>query len=124
MPSADPVHGDPSGPLEAFTVVRVPFPFSDRLAQRRRPAVVLSPAAFQQSSGHLLLAMITTARQSSWPLDWPIEDLQATGLNQPCLIRLKLFSLDERLILGRQGELAHVDRLGLQANLRRLIVLD
>jgi len=66
--------------LERYAVVRVPFPFTDRQAQRRRPAVVLSEPGFQRASGHLLLAMITSARQSAWPLDWPIADLQAAGL--------------------------------------------
>jgi mRNA interferase MazF len=69
----------------------------------------------------VLLAMITTAKRSSWPLDWPILDLSPTGLNAPCCVRLKLFSLDERLILGRLGQLAGVDRDGVQANLQRLM---
>ena len=69
--------------FDRFAVVRVPFPFTDRQAQKRRPALVLSQPRFQQACGHLLLAMITSARQSSWPLDWPIEDLQTAGLPQP-----------------------------------------
>jgi hypothetical protein len=36
-------------------------------------------------------------------------------------VRLKLLSLDERLILGRLGQLAVVDRDGVQANLQRLM---
>ena len=107
--------------LEPFAVVRVPFPFTDRAVQRRRPAVVLSSPAFQRGSGHLLLAMITTARGSSWPLDWPIQDLASAGLRQTCVVRLKLFSLDERLILGWLGRLGPADRSGLLANLQRLL---
>jgi mRNA interferase MazF len=69
--------------FERFAVVRVPFPFTDRQAQKRRPALVLSLPGFQQACGHVLLAMITSARRSSWPLDWPIEDLRAAGLPKP-----------------------------------------
>ena len=87
-------------PFERYAVVRVPFPFTDRQVQKLRPAVVLSQSDFQRGCGHLLLAMITSARQSSWPLDWPLEDLQAAGLPQPCLVRFKLFTLDERLVSG------------------------
>jgi mRNA interferase MazF len=65
--------------FDRFAVVRVPFPFTDRQAQKRRPALVLSQPGFHQACGHLLLAMITSARQSSWPLDWPIEDRKAAG---------------------------------------------
>ena len=67
--------------------------------------------------------MVTTANQSSWPLDWPIQDLEGTGLPKPCLVRLKLFSLDERLILGRLGQLAAADRAGVAAQLRQLLPL-
>ena len=107
--------------FEPFAVVRVPFPFTDRVAQRRRPAVVLSAPEFQRGSAHLLLAMITTASRSCWPLDWPIQDLAAAGLKQACCVRFKLFSLDERLVLGQLGRLAPLDRSGVRANLQRLI---
>ena len=103
--------GDAAGVLlEPFALVRVPFPFTDRAVQRRRPALVISGSDFQHDSAHVLLAMITTARRSSWPLDWPIHDLVPTGLAEACLVRFKLFTLDERLILGPLGQLAANDR--------------
>ena len=108
---------------EAFQVVRVPFPFSDRLAVKRRPAVVLSKPGFQLGSGHLLLAMVTTADQSTWPLDWRIVNLKAAGLKQPCLIRMKLFTLDERLLLEPLGKLAIVDQKGLASRLADLLAM-
>jgi len=107
--------------FEPFAVVRVPFPSTDRAVQRRRPAVVLSAPAFQHGSAHLLLAMITTAKRSCWPLDWPIRDVAAAGLNQACCVRFKLFSLDERLVLGQLGMLESVDCMGVRATLQRLI---
>jgi mRNA interferase MazF len=107
--------------FERFAVVRVPFPFTDRQAQKRRPALVLSLPDFQQACGHVLLAMITSARQSAWPLDWPIEDLLAAGLPQPCVVRLKLFTLDERLVLGRLGALAPADRTAVATQLANLL---
>ncbi len=110
--------------FEPFAVVRVPFPFTDRAVQRRRPAVVLSDPEFQRGSAHLLLAMITTARRSCWPLDWPIQDVAAAGLNQACCVRFKLFSLDERLVLGQLGRLAGHDCSGVGATLRRLLACE
>ena len=107
--------------LAPFALVRVPFPFSDRNAQKRRPALVLSRTDFQQRSGHLLLAMVTSANQSNWPLDWLIQDHEAAGLRQPCLVRMKLFTLDERLLLGELGQLAESDRLGVGLKLQSLL---
>lgn len=65
--------------------------------------------------------MITTAKHSSWPLDWPIQDLAPAGLKATCCVRFKLFTLDERLILGQLGQLAAVDRRGVRANLHQLL---
>ncbi len=109
---------------ECFAVVRVPFPFTDRQAQKRRPALVLSQPDFQQASGHLLLAMITSARQSSWPLDWPIGDRKAAGLPHDCVVRLKLFTLDERLVLDDLGALGGGDRVGVATELAKLLPID
>jgi hypothetical protein len=36
-------------------------------------------------------------------------------------VRLKLFTLDERLILGQLGQLAAIDRSVVRSNLRQLI---
>ena len=107
--------------FDPFAVVRVPFPFTDRQAQKRRPALVLSQPGFQQACGHLLLGMITSARQSSWPLDWPIEDRKTAGLPQDCVVRLKLFTLDERLVLGNLGALGVGDRIGVTSQLAKLL---
>ena len=38
-----------------------------------------------------------------------------------CCVRLKLFTLDERLILGALGKLTTIDRNGVWANLHKLL---
>ena len=86
--------------------------------------MVLSDPDFQGGSAHVLLALITTARRSSWPLDWPIQDFAAAGLKQACCVRFNLFSLDERLILGQLGQLAAIDRIGVRVNLQRLLARE
>ena len=63
-------------PFERHSLVLVPFPFTDRATQKRRPAVVLPSPDFQRASGHVLLAMVTSAKQSAWPLDWRIQHHQ------------------------------------------------
>ena len=100
-----------------FALVRVPFPFTERQAIKRRPALVLSKPAFQEQSGHLLLAMVTSARNSKWPTDWQIRDLQAAGLPQPCVVRFKLFTLDQSLLIGSLGALSEAARRGVDSRL-------
>jgi mRNA interferase MazF len=106
-----------------FAVVVVPFPFIDRQTTKRRPALVLSSLDFQKNVGHSVLAMITSADQSSWPGDHAIADLQAAGLSSACVVRLKLFTLDHRLILRQAGQLGAADQKKLRAGWRSLLVL-
>ncbi|MEQ9530333.1 MAG: type II toxin-antitoxin system PemK/MazF family toxin [Haliea sp.] len=94
---------------EAFDVVVVPFPFTDRLTSKRRPALVLSTASFNTASGHAVMAMITSARHSSWPLDVAIQTLQSAGLPAASCVRMKLFTLDLRLVIRKAGTLHEDD---------------
>jgi mRNA interferase MazF len=93
---------------DSWDVVVTPFPFTEGPNAKRRPALVLSPEAFNQC-GYTLLAMITTADQSHWPGDAEIQHEKA-GLKHACVVRMKLFTLDSRLIIRKVGNLADADR--------------
>ena len=109
---------------ETFDVVVVPFPFTDRSTSKRRPALVLSDADnFNKRVGHLVLAMITSARNSDWPLDVAIGDLDSAGLPSASVVRMKLFTLDDQLVIRKAGTLAETDRKGVVATLRQLLNL-
>lgn len=96
--------------FEPFAVVVVPFPFSDSQEVKRRKAFVLSKPAFQTGSKTLVLAMITSAQASSWPGDVPLSDLAIAGLRKECVARMKIFTLDEALVLECVGTLSERDR--------------
>src|SRR5262245_60089302 len=97
----------PMASFEQFDVVRVPFPFADRQAEKNRPALILSDrAAFNRVAGHSVMAMITTASHAPWPLDVPIGDLNAAGLPAASIVRFKVFTLDHRLVRGKLGRLS------------------
>lgn len=93
---------------DPWDVVVVPFPFTDQPGAKKRPGLVLSRPAFNRA-GHTVLAMITSRGHRPWPGDTPIGDPAVAGLPRPCLVRLKLFTLDNRLILDRLGRLAAAD---------------
>jgi mRNA interferase MazF len=73
-------------PFEPFTTISVPFPYIERLAGKRRPALVVSsPAAGAQPWSRLV--MITSAANPSWPGDIPINELERAGLPKPSVVR-------------------------------------
>lgn len=107
--------------FKPFEVVVVPFPFTDSTATKRRPALVLSTQAFNDRAAHVVLAMITSRENRGWPLDTEIGDLPASGLSHPSVVRMKLFTLDERLIQRKAGRLAAADRSEVQRALSLLL---
>lgn len=108
--------------FERYTVVRVPFPFTDRSAIKHRPALVLSAAdPFNTSVGHSVMAMITSQSNAPWPLDCPVADLASAGLPAPSKVRFKLFTLDHRLVRGSLGQLSDPDQQQVQQHLGILL---
>jgi mRNA interferase MazF len=107
-----------------FDVVVVPFPFTDRQAHKRRPALILSDEMqFNKPTGHAVLAMITSQKNPEWPLDTPITGNRQAGLTAPSKVRMKLFTLDERLLIKKIGTLKNKDKQAVAKALGRLLVL-
>ena len=107
---------------DRFETVVVPFPFADLPVLKRRPAVVVSSRAFNQANGSSLVAMITTAKETTWPSDIALSDLAAAGLRTPCILRMRLVTLPNGLILRALGRLAPLDRLACERGLAELLV--
>ncbi len=93
---------------DVFDVVAVPFPFTDSPAAVRRPALVLSRSSFNRH-GFTVMAMITDLRNAPWPLDVEIDPSPA-GLKMASVVRMKFFTLDNRLVIGKIGRLKPGDR--------------
>jgi len=106
---------------EPFDVVVVPFPFTDASRSKRRPALVLSQAAdFGNSIEHTVLAMITSQKNEPWPLDVVIKNKKSSGLAAPSVLRMKLFTLDNRFILRKIGYLSKIDQTRVKKSLLKL----
>lgn len=69
------------------------------------------------------MAMITSSENAGWPGDMPLQDLEAAGLPVRCRVRMKLFTLDNRLILRKSGALGPEDRAALAESIRATMPL-
>ncbi|MFB0490349.1 mRNA interferase MazF [Methylobacterium sp. OAE515] len=107
--------------LPAGTVVVVPFPYSDRLAEKRRPALVVSGEAVA-AAGYVWIAMITSARNTHAAGDVRIDDLMSAGLGVASVVRpLKLACIEPSRILRRIGTLPHQTAAQVYTTIRSLI---
>ena len=104
--------------FDAFDVVVVPFPFTDRAASKRRPALVVSTADFNANHDQVILAMITSAANAGWPSDVSIGNLGEAGLRVESLVRMKLFTMDQQLVLRKIGSLSATDQMHVREQFR------
>jgi len=104
-----------------FDVIKVTFPFTDKAAAKKRPALVISSSEYQINYDHCILAMITSAKHTDWQDDITITNLESAGLPSPSKIRLKIFSLDCDLIAGKLGCLSAEDIESILSKLKKYL---
>jgi mRNA-degrading endonuclease toxin of MazEF toxin-antitoxin module len=105
-----------------FDVVVVPFPYTDRLAEKRRPAVVISAPELSKNYGLVWLLMVTSADNPRWDCDIAVSDLKEAGLPAASLVRIaKIATADADRILRRIGKLSAKDAHAVAAELKALM---
>lgn len=107
--------------LQPFDIVVVPFPYADRLAEKRRPAIVISAPVVSDRYRLVWLAMVTSAVNPRWDCDVEICDLAPTALPAPSRIRpVKIATADVARIVRRIGRLGARDVKTLKSALKGL----
>jgi mRNA interferase MazF len=105
--------------LQPYDVVVVPFPYSDRLAEKRRPAIVVSAPTLENGYSLVWLAMITSADNRRWDCDIAVSDLKVAGLPAPSLVRpAKIATVDADRIVRRIGKLTAKDAKAVASRVR------
>ena len=91
--------------LAAWDVVVVPFPYTDRLAEKRRPALVVSTRRLERL-GFIWVVMITSAENERWSCDVKVGDIARAGLPAPSVVRpAKIACIEPARVLRRAGAL-------------------
>lgn len=104
-------------------ILLVPFPFTDQSGVKKRPAVVVSNAAYQANRRDLIIMAITS--QVREPLGFGealIDDWQAAGLVKASVLKPVFSTIEQTLAIRALGTLATPD----QSRLREVLagVLD
>ena len=88
-------------------LVLVPFPFTDQTATKRRPAVVVSSAAYHRERPDLVILAVTKWKEA--------------GLLKPSVFKPVLATIERRLVLRTLGQLAEEDRVALHRVLAEIL---
>ena len=92
-------------------VVLVPFPFTDQTSSKKRPAVVVSSAAYHVAHANLIVMAITS--QVNLPPrfgDVTLVNWQRAGLLSASLVKPTLTTIDRKLVIRKLGKLEDQDR--------------
>lgn len=101
-------------------VVLVPFPYSSLHGSKVRPAVIVSSQTFMESTGDVIVAMVTSQRRDG-PTDLRIRDWRLALLRQPSWIRSRLMTLSPALIRYQIGSLSPRDLRDIDGILARAL---
>ncbi|MGA9399163.1 MAG: type II toxin-antitoxin system PemK/MazF family toxin [Anaerolineaceae bacterium] len=90
-------------------IVLVPYPFSDNLGVKKRPAVVISANWYNVNNSDCILAAITSSIQMPLNRDSihiKASEIAQTGLIQESIIRTsKIFTIENHIIIKPIGKL-------------------
>lgn len=89
---------------ELGDVVRVPFPFTDQTAVKKRPAVVISSPAYHRERRDLILMAVTSqVRPSRAGSEVAVTRWKEAGRLKPSVIKPVIATVDGGHLLSKQG---------------------
>ncbi|MGH9604199.1 MAG: type II toxin-antitoxin system PemK/MazF family toxin [Terracidiphilus sp.] len=97
-------------PYDFGDVVPVPFPFTNQIASKQRPAVVVSSRAYNIARPDVIVMAITSQLHSMPALGevW-IGEWQRANLLKPSTIKPVFATLEERMVIRQLGVLQPQD---------------
>ena len=104
--------------FEVWDLVKVPFPYTDRPVQQRRPALVVTVPEDPGALALLWVLMVTSAANRGWPGDVAVSDLPMAGLPVASLVRSAKIATIEARDAERIGRLSPGDRTRVTEALR------
>ena len=104
--------------FEAWDVIKVPFPYTDRPIRQHRPALVVAASDLQAAHGLLWVVMITSAENRGWVGDVGVSNLAYAGLPAESVVRTAKIATIEAKDAERLGSLPLADRLSVDEYIR------
>jgi mRNA interferase MazF len=109
-------------PFEFGVIVLVPFPFTNQVAAKKRPAVVVSNFSYSSIRPDVIVMAVTSQIRANRPLgEILIEGWQVAGLLKPSVIKPVFATLEQSLMLRRLGALSTGDAAALREGIARIL---
>jgi mRNA interferase MazF len=106
-------------PCSRWDIILVPFPFTDLTTSKKRPALVISPDAYNSGSDVVIAFITSRLATPSRPGDHLVGEWQAAGLLKPSLLRMKLATISRGIVIKKLGHLPKTEEDRIQTVLNR-----
>lgn len=103
---------------ERWDIVLLPFPFTNLRASKKRPALVISPKAYNSGLDILVMFLTSNLKSASRIGDYIIAEWQQAGLPKPSMTRMKFATIDNKLVIKKIANLTDKDRKAINENMR------
>ena len=103
-------------------IVLVPFPFTNQVITKKRPAVIISSGAYNRQRPDIILMAVTSQMQSAdYFGDMTISQWQQAGLLKPSVIKPIFTTVEKGLVLKKLGSMSDNDRKELKKAIQTII---
>lgn len=103
-------------------VVLVSFPFTNLQTTKKRPAVVISNAAYQKDRPDVILMALTSQIRQPLALgEYSLKDWQHAGLLKPSVLKPLIATIEKPRITKVMGQLSDLDQQGLEAVIQQIL---
>jgi mRNA interferase MazF len=103
-------------------VVLVPFPFTDQTGTKKRPAVVVSSAAYHRERSDIILMAVTSQTRVVMGIgEIPILGWKESGLLKPSILKPVLWTRERLGVIRRLGQFGETDKNALRQSLNKIL---
>ena len=103
-------------------IVLVPFPFTDQTGSKKRPAVIVSSAAYHAARRDVLIMAVTSqVRPARGIGEVPVKDWKSAGLIKPSVIKPVITTIEPSLVIRRLGHLKKDEQEALRKAIGQIV---
>lgn len=103
-------------------VLLVPFPFTDQSTSKKRPAIVINSAAYQQHKPDLIIMAITSQFKPAQGIgEFAIQAWQQAGLLKPSVVKPVITTIEKALVIKTLGRFQNDDLQSLRKTIAKII---
>ena len=103
-------------------IVLVPFPFTDQTGIKKRPAVIVSSAAYNAARRDVLIMAVTSQAGTAGAIgEVQVKDWRNAGLIKPSIIKPVITTVEQTLVIRRLGQLKREEEEALRKAISKIL---